>query len=57
MNDEPRFNGVFSTSKLPKIKDGAYVLNLDDKKGNRTHWVSLLIDRNAAVYFGSSGIE
>ena len=57
MNDEPRFNGVFSTSKLPKIKDGAYVLNLDDKKGNRTHWVSLLIDRNAAVYFDSSGIE
>ena len=27
------------------------------KKSNRTHWVSLLIDRNTTVYFGSFGIE
>ena len=27
--NEPRFNGVFSTDNLPeKIKDGAYVINL-----------------------------
>ena len=28
--NEPRFNGVFSRDNLPKkIKDGAYVINLD----------------------------
>ena len=29
--NEPRFNGVFSRNNLPeKIKDGAYIINLDD---------------------------
>ena len=29
--NEPRFNGVFSKNNLPnKIKDGAYVINLDE---------------------------
>ena len=29
--NEPRFNGAFSRNKLPKkIKDGAYVINLDE---------------------------
>ena len=27
------------------------------KKSKRKHWVSLLIDRNTTVYFGSFGIE
>ena len=33
---EPRFNGVFSGNNLLGVKDGAYVVNLDDKnsKGN-----------------------
>ena len=56
-NDEPRFNGIFSRNKLPGIKDGAYVINLDDKKSKGTHWVSLFIDRNVAIYFNSFGIE
>ena len=52
-------NGVFSFSRdnLPRIKDGAYVINLDDKKSKGTHWISLFIDRNTAVYFDSFGIE
>ena len=29
--NEPRFNGVFSRNNLPKkIKDGAYIVNLDE---------------------------
>ena len=28
--NEPKFNGVFSRNNLPKIKDEAYVINLDD---------------------------
>ena len=27
--DEPRCNGIYSRTNLPKIKDGAYVINLD----------------------------
>ena len=44
---------AFLRSNLPKIKDGAYVINVDDKKKN---WVSLFIDKNLAVYFDSFGI-
>ena len=46
---EPRFNGVFSRNNLPRIKDGAYVINQDDEKSKGTHRVSLFIDRDAAV--------
>ena len=56
-NYEPRFNGVFSRKSLPRIKDAAHAINLDDKKSKGTHWVSLYIDRNTAVYFYSFGIE
>ena len=28
--NEPRFNGDFSRNNLPKIKDGAYIINLDE---------------------------
>ena len=27
---EPKFNGVISSNKLPKIKDRAYLINLDE---------------------------
>ena len=58
LNYEPKFNGVFSRNSLPRIKERAYVINLDDKKKSKgTHWVSLFIDRNTAVYFDSFGIE
>ena len=30
--NEPKFNGVYSRNNLPKIKDGAYVINLDEFK-------------------------
>ena len=40
--NEPRFNGVQSRNNLPKqIKDGAYVINLDEYKDTATHWIAL----------------
>ena len=30
--NEPKFNGAYSRNNLPNIKDGAYVINLDDYK-------------------------
>ena len=54
---EVRINGVFSRNNLSRIKDGAYVINLDDRNSKGTHWVSLFIDKNIAIYFDSFGIE
>ena len=35
--NEPKFNGVYSRNNLPKIKDGAYVINLDQFKAIGAH--------------------
>ena len=56
-NCKPRFNDIFSRNNLPRIKNGVYVINLDDKKSKGTYWVSLFIDGNRAAYFDSFGIE
>ena len=55
-NNEPRFNGVSLRNSLAKIKDGAYVINLDDKDSKETHCVLLFINKNIAVHFDSFGI-
>ena len=33
------------------------MINLDDKNSKGTHWVSLFIDKNTAIYFDFFGIE
>ena len=32
LSNELRFNDAFSRNSLPRIKDGTYVINLDDRK-------------------------
>ena len=40
--NESRFNGVFSRNNSPKkIKDGAYIINLDEYADVGTHWIAL----------------
>ena len=40
--NEPRFKGVFSRNNLPKkIKDGTYIINLDEYADVGTHWIAL----------------
>ena len=56
-NYEPRFNGVFERDNLPRIKGRVYVINLDNKQSEGTYCVSLFIDKHAALYFDSFGIE
>ena len=42
--NESRFNDVFSRDNLPnKIKDGAYVTNLDEFEDIGTHWIALFL--------------
>ena len=55
--NELRFNGVYSRDNLPKIKDGAYVINLDEYSNIGTHWVALYIHNNDVTYFDSFGVE
>ena len=56
--NEPRFNGVYSRNNLPnEIKKGAYVINLDEYENTGTHWVSLFVKTNEAIYFDSFGLE
>ena len=40
-----------------KIKDGAYVINLDEYADVGTHWIALFCNRNEIVYFNSFGVE
>ena len=55
--NEPRFNGVYSRDNLPKIKDGAYIINLDEYSDIGTHWVALYGQNDNVIYFDSFGVE
>ena len=62
-----KFNGVYSRDNLPnKIKDGTYVMNLDEYSDIGTHWIDLYFVRkgsskdvrnNDVTYFDSFGAE
>ena len=45
----------FSRNNLRRIKDGAYIINIDDKS-QETNWVSLFMDRNTDDSFGTEYI-
>ena len=66
--NEPRFNGVFSRDNRPNtIKNGAYVINLDEYHDIGTHWVALYVqstsvcdmyvNKKIVTYFDSFGVE
>ena len=53
--NESRFNGVFSKNNLPeynsikKIKDGAYIINLDEYANVGTHWIALFYKKKLFI--------
>ena len=56
--NKPRFNGVYCRDNLlDKIKDGAYVIKVDEYADVRTHWIPLLALNNDITYFDSVGVE
>ena len=56
--NEPRFNGVFSRDNLPNsIKNGVYVINLDEYRDVGTHWVALHVNNKTIIYLDSFGVE
>ena len=54
---EPKFNGFYSRKNLPKIKDGRYLINLDEFKSIETHWMTLYVNDENVTYFDSFRIE
>ena len=55
--NEPRFTGVYSRDNLTRIKDGAYVINLDEYSYIGTHWIALYVSNNNVTYFDGFGVE
>ena len=51
-------DGVYSRDNLPKtIKNGAYVINLDEYADVGTHWITLYLKNKEVIYFDSFGVE
>ena len=55
--NKPKLNGVYSRNTFPKIKDVAYVINLDDYKSIGTHLIVLYVNDNNVPYFDSFEVE
>ena len=56
--NELKLNDVYSRDNLPnKIKDGPYIINLDEYCDIGTHWVALHIKNNDVTYFDYFGVE
>ena len=41
--NEPECNGVYSKINLYKIKNGAYMINLNEYESIGTHWIATLM--------------
>ena len=55
--NESILNGVYSRDNLLKMKDGAYVINLEEYSDIGTHWIALYVQTNDVTYFDSFGVE
>ena len=44
--NESKFNGVHSRNNLPRMKDGAYVINLDEFESIGAHWIAFYVNGN-----------
>ena len=43
---------------LPKtIKNGAYVINLNEYEDVGTHWIALYVKNNEVIYFDCFGVQ
>ena len=53
-----RDRDYLSRDNLPDtIKNGAYVINLDEYHDIGTHWVALHVNNKIVTYFDSFGVE
>ena len=52
-----KFNGVHSRNNLSKIKDGAYIIQLDEYESIGIHWIALYVTEENVTHFDSFGVE
>ena len=56
--NESRFSSVYSRGNLSdEIRDGAYIINLNEYYDIGTHWIALYVLNNDVTYFDSFGVE
>ena len=56
--NELRFNGVYSRDNLStKIKDRAYIINLDEYSDIGNNWIALYLNNKTVTYFDRFGVE
>ena len=61
--NQPKFNGVYSSIDLIKIKDTDCVVTLEKFKSIETQWMAFYVNDNNedafydAIYFDSFGVE
>ena len=54
--NKPKFNAFYSRNNLSKIKDGAYIITLDEYESLGTHWIALHVNAENLTYFNSLGV-
>ena len=55
--NESRFKGAYSRDNRTEIKDGAYIMNLDEYSDIETHWVALNVHNDDVTHLDSFGVE
>ena len=53
LSKQPKFNGVYSRNNLPNAKERGYIINIDEYKSIRTHWITLCLNDDNVRYFDS----
>ena len=55
--NESKFNGVYSINNSSKIKDGTYLINLDEHESIGTYWIASYVNAKNVTYFNSFGVN
>ena len=55
--NKPEFKVDSSRSNLPKKKELAYVINIDEYKSVGTRWIALFVNDDNVTYFDSFGTK
>ena len=57
--NKPKFKDIYSQNNLLKtMKNGVYIVNLDEYKSTGTHWITVShVIGNSVKYFDNFGVE
>ena len=55
--NETKFIDVYSRINLSKIKDGTYIVNLDEYESIGTHWIALYVNIESVAHFHNFRVE